>query len=161
LNSAFQFSHPEVKDLISVCVVTRNARESLQNYLNSLKKSMSGKEGWEIVVVDNESTDGTKDMLEENFPQAKYIYCQPGVGFTKGINYAVAESSGEFILIATPSTEVKGDAVLILRSYLNHFPKSGLSVQKSSTMMERLNTHQKKCQLPRWLCFTRCTCSVS
>lgn len=126
MNSAFQFSHPEVKDLISVCVVTRNARESLQNYLNSLEKSMGGKEGWEIVVVDNESTDGTKDMLKENFPQAKYVYCEPGVGFTKGINYAIAESSGEFILIATPSTEVKDDAVLILRSYLNHFPEVGI-----------------------------------
>ena len=126
MNSAFQFSHPEVKGLISVCVVTRNARESLQNYLSSVEKSMGGEEGWEVIVVDNESTDGTKEMLKENFPQAIYIYCQPGMGFTKGINYAIAESSGEFILIATPSTEIKDDAVLILRSYLNHFPEVGV-----------------------------------
>ena len=112
------FGSAEKKGLISACIVTRNASSALKRYLDSLLTSVAGKAEIEIIVVDNESTDDTKIMLEKNYPGARYIYCQPGVGFTKGINTAIAASSGEFILIATPSTEIIGDAVPFLLNFL-------------------------------------------
>lgn len=94
--------------------------------MDSLVKSVGETAPLEIIVVDNESTDDTKSMLKEYFPQALYIYRQPGVGFSKGINQAVFESRGEFILIATPSTEVTGSAIPIMLNCLKQFPETGV-----------------------------------
>ncbi|MBL0344710.1 glycosyltransferase family 2 protein [Candidatus Villigracilis affinis] len=125
-NNDLRFIFKEVKGLISACIVTRNSSESLRRYLTSLMSSVGNSSQVEIIVVDNESTDNTKDMLEEFFPQAQYIYCQPGIGFSKGINQAVAVSRGEFILIATPSTEIRGDAIPILLEYLKLYEDVGV-----------------------------------
>lgn len=126
MNFSSQFTNKEVKGLISACVVTRNASESLKNYLDSLVKSVGDTAKIEIIVVDNESTDNTEEMLKEYFPQAVHIYRQPGIGFSKGINQAAAESRGEFILIATPSTEVVGNAIPIMLNYLEQSPEVGV-----------------------------------
>ncbi len=126
MNFPPQFKYKEAKGLISACVVTRNASESLKNYLDSLVKSVGNTSPLEIIVVDNESADDTKSMMEGYFPHALHIYRQPGVGFSKGINQAVAESRGEFILIATPSTEVIGNAIPLLLNYLKQFPEVGV-----------------------------------
>jgi|GEM_PF-3433338 hypothetical protein len=120
------FKHKKIDGRISACVVTRNSSDSLNLYLTSLLESVGNKEEVEIIVVDNDSSDNTKSMLENNFPQAQYIFCSPGVGFTKGINTAIQASSGEYILIATPSTQVKDDAVLQLLKYLKENLQVGL-----------------------------------
>lgn len=114
------------KGLVSACIVTRNASESLYCYLNSLKNSAGDSIPLEIVVVDNESTDDTETMLKENFPQARYFYQKPGVGFSKGINIAMQNSTGEFILIATPSTEILPDCLPQLLGFLEKSDRTGL-----------------------------------
>lgn len=112
--------------LVSACIVTRNARESLQQYLNSIKNSAGDAIPLEIIVVDNESSDNTETMLQEHFPQAKYFYQKPGVGFSKGINLAIQNSTGEFILIATPSTEVSPGCLPRLLNFLRQSEQIGL-----------------------------------
>ncbi|MBL8062514.1 MAG: glycosyltransferase family 2 protein [Anaerolineales bacterium] len=121
-----RFLYPPEKGLISACIVTRNAQESLQCYLDSLLMSVGGTSNLEIIVVDNESTDGTEQMLKENFPKATYVYKSPGIGITKGINTAIESARGEFILIATPSTEIIGDAIPNLRAYLLKHEQAGV-----------------------------------
>ncbi len=115
-----------INGLVSACIVTRNARESIQRYLNSLLNSVGDAIPIEIVVVDNESSDDTETMLKEQFPQAKYFYQQPGVGFSKGINIAIQNSTGEFILIATPSTEIRPDCLPQLLDFIEKSNQIGL-----------------------------------
>ncbi len=114
------------KGLVSACIVTRNASESLYRYLNSLKNSAGDSIPLEIIVVDNESSDDTETMLKENFPQAKYFYQKPGVGFSKGINIAIQNSSGEFIFIATPSTEILPGCLPQLLGFITQSDRVGL-----------------------------------
>ena len=114
------------KGTISACIVTRNACASLQGYLDSLIKSVGEVAELDIIVVDNDSTDSTQAMLKEDFPRAQHIFCKPGIGFSKGINTALAASRGEFILIATPSTEITGDAIPMLLNYLRKFDDVGV-----------------------------------
>lgn len=116
--------------LVSACIVTRNARESLHRYLTSIQKSAGEEIPLEIIVVDNESSDDTEAMLREQFPQAKYFYQKPGVGFSKGINLAIQNSTGEFILIATPSTEVLPDCLPKLLDFLKKSEQIGLAGPK-------------------------------
>jgi len=121
-----EFLHEARKGLISACIVTRNASASLKTYLESLRSSVGSRAQVETLVVDNDSSDDTEQMLKRDFPAAQYIFCQPGVGFSKGINKALAASRGEFVLIATPSTEIIGDAVPILLSHLEKFEDVGV-----------------------------------
>lgn len=119
-----------IKGLVSACIVTRNARESLHRYLNSLTKSAGHAIPLEIIVIDNESSDDTETMLKENFPQAKYFYQKPGVGFSKGINIAIQNATGEFILIATPSTEILPECLPQLLDFLKQSDRIGLTGPK-------------------------------
>jgi len=123
------FSHQE-KGLISICVVTRNAQELLKSYLDSVVASIGEASKFEIIVVDNDSSDNTEEMLKKNFPEAVYLFQRPGVGFTKGINKAIETSKGEFILIATPSTEIISDAIPHLKNYLLENPDAGVVCPK-------------------------------
>jgi GT2 family glycosyltransferase len=120
------FSNPSENGLISICIVTRNSKDLLGSYLDSVLSSISSICKYEIIVVDNDSTDGTKEMLDQRFPETVYIFQSPGVGFTKGINKAIQTSKGEYVLISTPSTEVIGNAIPILVEYLKENIDTGM-----------------------------------
>ncbi|HNB36607.1 MAG TPA: glycosyltransferase family 2 protein [Anaerolineales bacterium] len=143
------FSRPVSKGLISVCIVTRNASTALNKYLRSVSDSFAGSYPYEIIVVDNESSDNTKEMLDANFPTAQYILKIPGVGFTRGINLAVSASQGEYILIATPSTEVIGDALPQLVNYLDTHSTVGVVGPKIINPNGTIQHSSKKMPHPR------------
>jgi GT2 family glycosyltransferase len=112
--------------LLSVCVVTRNASELLKRLLTSINNSLGDHPKVEFIIVDNDSSDDTGAMLEEYFPGSKHLFFQPGIGFSKGINRALSQAKGEFVLIATPSTEVLGDAIPQMVSYFAEFEDVGI-----------------------------------
>ena len=126
LTTITKFSRQPRAGLISACVVTRNACALLKNYLESLINSINETYDLEIIVVDNDSNDDTALMLRRDFPNAQYIFQQPGIGFTKGINLAISASRGDLILIATPSTMVIADAVPQLIQYLKNHHEVGV-----------------------------------
>jgi GT2 family glycosyltransferase len=143
------FLYESHKHLISACIVTRNACDSLKCYLDSLSKSVEGSYNLEIIVVDNDSSDDTANMLKEFYPQAKNFFCQPGVGFSKGINKAIANSQGEFIVIATPSTEIIGDTIPVLLEYLNWHKNVGVVGPKVINPDGKTQHSSKKMPNPR------------
>jgi hypothetical protein len=112
--------------LVSACIVTRNAKDVLEKYLTSLLASAGNTTSLELIVVDNESTDGTQEMLARRFPQAQHLYCSPGIGFSKGINAAIQASSGEYILIATPSTQLLPNCFPALLDFIAKSKKIGV-----------------------------------
>ena len=148
-NPPSKFLHECQRGLISACVVTRNAQDSLKQYLDSLVKSNAGQHLLEIIVVDNDSSDETKTMLERDYPQAQYIFCQPGVGFSKGINLALSASRGEFIVIATPSTEILADAVPALLNFLERDEMIGVVGPKVVGLTGDTQHSSKKMPTPK------------
>ena len=63
---------------------------------------------WEIIVVDNASTDGSPDMVRQQFPHVRLIASDSNLGFVKGNNLGVAASTARYILLLNPDTEVCG-----------------------------------------------------
>ena len=63
----------------------------------------------EIFVVDNNSTDGSRDYLEPRFPMVKFIWNDNNSGFAKANNQALTEAEGEYILFLNPDTIVPED----------------------------------------------------
>ena len=63
----------------------------------------------EIIVVDNQSTDESCEMVKTNFPNVKLIENSENFGFSKGNNIGVAEAKGKYICILNPDTVVAED----------------------------------------------------
>lgn len=66
-------------------VVNWNKREGLRNCLSSIQSAMSGTP-YEIVVVDNASTDGSQEMIERSFPGVRLLRNEENVGFARANN---------------------------------------------------------------------------
>lgn len=95
---------------LSVIIVNYKVRYYLQQCLNSLMSSVNKIET-EIIVVDNNSNDGSFEMVNENFPTVKYISNPENVGFSKANNIAIRQCKSEYILLLNPDTIVQSDTI--------------------------------------------------
>jgi GT2 family glycosyltransferase len=110
---------------LSIIIVSHNTRELLRNCLDSLMKNLKGiKYSVEIIVVDNASTDGSRQMLKDGFPKVTVVLNQENEGFGKANNQAIARAKGEHILLLNSDTMVIEDAVTRLLGFVRRHPKS-------------------------------------
>lgn len=93
---------------LSVIIVNYNVKYFLEQCLHSVQKACAGLEA-EIIVVDNCSTDGSREFLEPAFPQVRFIWNSGNEGFAKANNQAIAVANGEYILFLNPDTLVPED----------------------------------------------------
>lgn len=97
---------------ISVIIVSFNTKKVTEECLTSLVRSLKiSKLKWEIIVVDNASTDGTKDMIKKKFPMVKPIWNKENAGFGKANNQGMKQAEGEYILLLNSDTLVLNNAI--------------------------------------------------
>ena len=84
----------------------------------------------EVFVVDNNSVDGSLEMVEKKFPSVKIISNKDNRGFSKANNQAIQQSKGEYILLLNPDTVVEEDTFeKIIRFMDSHDDAGGLGVK--------------------------------
>ena len=83
---------------LSIIIVNYNVKHFLEQCVLSVKKALAGIEG-EIFVVDNNSVDGSVEMIQSKFPEVKLIANKENTGFSKANNQAIRIASGEYILL--------------------------------------------------------------
>ena len=88
---------------LSVIIVSYNSIELLENCLFSVQKAMQTIDG-EIIIVDNNSNDGSKESLPSKFWGVKFIFNNENLGFAKACNQGSKISSGDFILFLNPDS---------------------------------------------------------
>jgi len=81
---------------VSIIIVTHNSEEIIKDCLNSVY-SQEFKD-FEVIVVDNNSEDRTKEFIKENFPQIKLIENKKNLGFCKANNQGIEISQGKYVL---------------------------------------------------------------
>lgn len=95
---------------ISIVIVSWNTKDLLKKCLDSLVKY--GKEfDLEIFVIDNASTDGTTWMMKNDFPEINFIPNKENAGFAKANNQGIKRSTGDYILLLNPDTEIFADTL--------------------------------------------------
>src|SRR5947209_6804829 len=94
---------------ISVIIVNWNTRQLLADCLNSIFAT-SGPLNVEVIVVDNASTDGSKEMLQADFPQVRLIENQQNVGFARANNQAMSICRGKKVMLLNSDTVIVGSA---------------------------------------------------
>ena len=92
---------------ISVIIVNWNRKELLHACLNSLAAQIFN--DYEIIIVDNGSTDGSNEMIREEFQQVRLIELGKNTGFCFANNVGIKEAHGEYIALLNNDTEVDID----------------------------------------------------
>jgi len=90
--------------LISVIIVNWNGKKHLSYCLPSLEKI--DYPNFEVIVIDNGSTDGSVEYVKKNFPKVKIIQNRKNLGFAKANNIGFEKAKGEYILLLNNDTEV-------------------------------------------------------
>lgn len=80
--------------MISVIIPTYNSKKYISEAINSVLRQTCT--DYEIIVVDDGSTDNTKGIIDHNFPQVRYYYI-PHHGVSRARNYGIQRARGEFI----------------------------------------------------------------
>ncbi len=89
---------------VSIVIVSYNVREYIISCIQSIYKHSQSNYNFEIVIVDNNSKDGTTDSLIKDFPKISLINNKHNVGFSSAINQGVKICQGKYILILNPDT---------------------------------------------------------
>lgn len=88
---------------LSIIIVNWNTKQILQECLRSIYRETHDLT-FEIIVVDNASTDGSQAMLDEHFPQIIKRYNHDNLGFAKANNVGLAAATGEYVLFLNSDT---------------------------------------------------------
>tara|TARA_B110001450_G_scaffold115100_1_gene108802 strand:+ start:6403 stop:7392 length:990 start_codon:yes stop_codon:yes gene_type:complete len=110
---------------LSIVIVNYNVRYFLELCLNSVEGATSLIKA-EVIVVDNNSTDGSCEMVKKSFPNTLLIENNDNVGFSKANNQGVAIASGKYICILNPDTVVAEDTFLKLLKFSNSINNIGI-----------------------------------
>lgn len=95
---------------LSVVIVTFNSATVLPAALGPLKSSAS----FEIIVVDNASSDGTIELLARDFPSVRVIANASNVGFARAVNIGVSTAAAPIVMLLNPDASIETDAVELL-----------------------------------------------
>lgn len=109
---------------LSVIIVNYNVQYFLENCLNSVYKAAKGL-AIEVIVVDNNSVDGSLEMLADKFPQTQVIANKDNKGFSVANNQAIAISKGELVLLLNPDTVVEENTFKTCIDFFNRTKDAG------------------------------------
>lgn len=109
---------------LSVIVVSWNTRDELRRCLTSIDEHTRGI-FYEVIVVDNDSCDGSAEMVEAEFPNVHLFRHAENLGFAKGCNTGLNNAGGRHTLLLNPDTVVVGDVLAASVRYLDTHPDVG------------------------------------
>ncbi len=127
---------------LSLCMVTYKAKDVLEECLESIYGQQHNV-SFETILVDNESNDGTAEMVREKYPQVIYIQNDDNVGFQKATNQALRAASGRYLMWLNNDTVVKPGAFDALMAFGEAHPEAGMFGPK---VLNRDGTLQKQCR---------------
>ena len=109
---------------VSVVIVTYNVREFLEQALRSVEQASAGLTV-ETFVVDNDSADGSAQMVRERFPDVRLIANEENVGFATANNQAIREAAGRHVLVLNPDTILQEDTLRTMVAFMDDHPEAG------------------------------------
>ena len=103
---------------LSIVIVNYNVKHFLEQVLYSVE-SASQNLDVETWVVDNNSVDGSMEMVESKFPWVKTIINKENLGFSKANNQAILKSKSRYVLLLNPDTVLQEDTLAKCIDYMD------------------------------------------
>lgn len=110
-----------MKVALSVVIVNWNTREHLRACLRSLF-AHPPQEPFEVWVVDNASSDGSVEMVQQEFPQVRLLVNERNLGYGRANNLALRQAQGEFALVLNSDIEATPGALQALLEFMRQHP---------------------------------------
>ncbi len=117
----------EIK-MVSIIVVNYNGMPHIEACIPSLLKQTYP--NFEVIFVDNQSTDGSLDYARQKFPNLKIVASEVNLGYAGGINKGLAYANGEYIAPLNIDTEVDQNWLANMVRFLNENPEVGAVTPK-------------------------------
>jgi GT2 family glycosyltransferase len=110
---------------LAIVVVSTNEAHWLEPCLSSVL-AHAGPIDLDIVVADNASTDGTRELVEDRFPQARVVRCE-NRGFSHANNRALMTCDARYLLLLNPDTEIRDGTFADLLAVMDARPEVGFA----------------------------------
>lgn len=111
---------------VSVIVLTHNTRDLLRACLRSIDEH-TRRVRYEIIVVDNRSNDGTRELIADEFPAARYLYREDAYQFAAANNAGMQLARGRYLLLLNSDTELRNDALDRMVAFLDANREVGIA----------------------------------
>lgn len=95
---------------LTVVILSYNTKDYLFKAIQSINSVI--KKDWEIIVVDNASTDGSPEMVEHEFPFVTLIRNKENVGFAGGNNIGMQKAKGQYVMLLNSDAELLANSPL-------------------------------------------------
>ncbi|AEH46352.1 glycosyltransferase family 2 protein [Parageobacillus thermoglucosidasius] len=111
---------------VSIIIVNYNTPKLTAETIDSILSSQT-KYSYEIIVIDNHSSDHSVQLIKERFPEVKLIVNEENVGFAKANNQGINLSKGRYILLLNSDTIVKEDTIEKMIEFMDKNRRIGAS----------------------------------
>lgn len=114
---------------VSGCIVTYNNNDTICECISTILSNTQDI-NFTLFVVDNGSTDGTVEIIREQFPQVKIIRNEKNLGFGHGHNKVLKYIDSEYHVVINPDITMSMDAITGLCNYLEEHPQVAMITPK-------------------------------
>lgn len=111
--------------MVSIIILSYNTRDLLKKCLESIFNNLKDL-GIEIIVVDNASSDGSVQMVKNDFKKVNLIESKKNLGFSAGNNLGVKQAKGKFLLFLNSDIEILDNKLIKMVEFLNTNPRMGV-----------------------------------
>lgn len=115
---------------LSVIILNYNTKDFLLPCIKGMVNHTSGLD-YEILIVDNASTDGSSAYIKENilprFSHVKLLESKQNKGFSAGNNLGISRSAGRYCLIMNPDIVIWDNSLKRMAEYMDANPKVGIA----------------------------------
>lgn len=109
---------------VTVAVITYNGEHLLEECLSAIKSQDYPE--YEVMVVDNNSTDQSVDLVKARFPEVKVLRMKENKGPSPARNVAIRDANTRYILLVDDDAVLAPDCVRILMNAVNNFPEAAV-----------------------------------
>jgi GT2 family glycosyltransferase len=110
---------------LSIVILSYNTKDLLHECLSAVYDRISKQVLFEVIVVDNASSDDSVTMVKKNFPQVILIENKDNLGFSKGNNVGIKHAKGKYVLFLNSDAIVYKDTVETMLAFMGSHRDAG------------------------------------
>lgn len=139
---------------LSIIIVNYNVKDFLSQCLVSIKQS-NVNFNYEIIVVDNNSSDGSAEFIEKFFPEVKIVRMFENKGFGYANNVGFSHSQGDYLLLLNPDTILQENTLQVMIDFMERNPEVGIAGCKVLNSNGSLQLACRRGFPTPWVAFTK------
>ena len=132
---------------VSIIIVNYNTKDLIKNCLHSIFKHTVGFE-FEVIVVDNASNEGSRQMIKEEFPQITLIENEKNIGFGRANNLGVKKAHGKYLFFLNSDTILLNNAIKFFFEFFDTHSKNEFGAAGSILLDKDLKPTHSSGQFP-------------